>query len=90
MAEPELSQTRPGSHSFVVSGTKFEVDCKYKPIKPIGHGAYGVVMYVAGRVIRCVSLMYSLVRRKTRKRVKKLRSRRSLVPLMMSSMPSAS
>ena len=35
---------RPGVHSYVVSGTKFEVDVKYKPIKPIGHGAYGVVM----------------------------------------------
>ena len=38
--------TRAGFHSYVVSGTKFEVDLKYKPINPIGHGAYGVVMYV--------------------------------------------
>lgn len=37
---------RPGTHSFAVSGTSFEIDLKYKFIKPIGHGAYGVVMYV--------------------------------------------
>ncbi len=36
--------SRPGVHSYVVSGTKFEVDVKYKPLKPTGHGAYGVVM----------------------------------------------
>lgn len=36
--------TRAGFHSYVVSGTKFEVDLKYKPINPIGHGAYGVVI----------------------------------------------
>ena len=35
---------RPDTHTFVVSGTKFEVHTRYKPIKPIGHGAYGVVM----------------------------------------------
>jgi hypothetical protein len=28
----------------VVSGTKFEVDRRYELIKPIGHGAYGVVV----------------------------------------------
>jgi len=32
------------THSFVVSGTRFEVDNKYTLIKPIGHGAYGVVI----------------------------------------------
>ena len=32
------------THSFVVSGTKFEVDRRYELIKPIGHGAYGVVV----------------------------------------------
>ncbi|KAJ0400259.1 hypothetical protein ATCC90586_009312 [Pythium insidiosum] len=36
---------RPGTHAFVVSGTTFEIDLKYKMIKPIGHGAYGVVMW---------------------------------------------
>ncbi|OQR95451.1 sporangia induced mitogen-activated protein kinase [Thraustotheca clavata] len=35
---------RPGTHSFVVSGTTFHVDTKYKFIKPVGHGAYGVVI----------------------------------------------
>ncbi|RHZ14506.1 hypothetical protein DYB28_012537 [Aphanomyces astaci] len=35
---------RLGTHSFVVSGTTFQVDTKYKFIKPIGHGAYGVVI----------------------------------------------
>ncbi|ETV86594.1 CMGC/MAPK protein kinase [Aphanomyces astaci] len=35
---------RLGTHSFVVSGTTFQVDSKYKFIKPIGHGAYGVVI----------------------------------------------
>mmetsp|Transcript_21413 Transcript_21413/g.46684 ORF Transcript_21413/g.46684 Transcript_21413/m.46684 type:complete len:377 (+) Transcript_21413:208-1338(+) len=33
-----------GTHSFVVSGTKFEIDKRYELIKPIGHGAYGVVV----------------------------------------------
>jgi len=31
---------------MLVTGTKFVVDKKYKIIKPIGHGAYGVVVYV--------------------------------------------
>lgn len=35
---------RPDTHSFAVSGTTFQIDNKYKFIKPIGHGAYGVVM----------------------------------------------
>ena len=35
---------RPGTHSFVVSGTRFDVDKHYTLIKPIGHGAYGVVI----------------------------------------------
>lgn len=30
-------------HTFAVSGTKFIVDRKYAPIKPVGTGAYGVV-----------------------------------------------
>lgn len=33
-------------HSFVVSGTRFEITSNYKLIKPIGHGAYGVVVCV--------------------------------------------
>lgn len=36
---------RPDTYSFVVSGTTFQIDLKYKLLKPIGHGAYGVVMY---------------------------------------------
>lgn len=35
---------REGTHSFVVSGTRFDVDEHYTLIKPIGHGAYGVVV----------------------------------------------
>ena len=38
------SYVPPETHSFVVSGTRFEVEKKYKLIKPIGHGAYGVVV----------------------------------------------
>jgi hypothetical protein len=33
--------------SFLVCGTRFDVDRKYKLIKPIGTGAYGVVWSVA-------------------------------------------
>eukprot|EP00163_Fabomonas_tropica_P015166 TRINITY_DN2770_c0_g1_i2.p1 TRINITY_DN2770_c0_g1~~TRINITY_DN2770_c0_g1_i2.p1 ORF type:complete len:369 (+),score=75.72 TRINITY_DN2770_c0_g1_i2:386-1492(+) len=32
-----------GWHSFMVCGTRFEVDTRYALIKPIGQGAYGVV-----------------------------------------------
>ncbi|KAF1313731.1 Cmgc/mapk protein kinase, partial [Globisporangium splendens] len=35
---------RPDTYSFVVSGTTFQIDLKYKFLKPIGHGAYGVVI----------------------------------------------
>lgn len=35
---------RSGLHSFTVQGSQFFVDKKYKLIKPIGHGAYGVVV----------------------------------------------
>lgn len=38
------SGLRPDTHSFVISGTTFQIDLKYKLLKPIGHGAYGVVM----------------------------------------------
>ncbi|DAZ97023.1 TPA: hypothetical protein N0F65_012892 [Lagenidium giganteum] len=41
--KPEAGQ-RPETHSFVVSGTTFNIDLKYKFLKPIGHGAYGVVI----------------------------------------------
>ena len=29
--------------SFMVCGTRFDVDSRYTLLKPIGHGAYGVV-----------------------------------------------
>ncbi|GAB9474283.1 Cmgc/mapk protein kinase [Globisporangium polare] len=38
------SGLRPDTYSFVVSGTTFQIDTKYKLLKPIGHGAYGVVI----------------------------------------------
>ena len=31
--------------SFMVCGTRFDVDSRYSLIKPIGQGAYGVVWY---------------------------------------------
>lgn len=40
----KVTEVRPGVHSVMVSGTRFDVDKKYKIIKPIGHGAYGVVV----------------------------------------------
>lgn len=36
--------SRPGTHQFKVSGTVFEVEKRYDLIRPIGTGAYGVVM----------------------------------------------
>lgn len=38
------------THTFIVSGTKFEVDTRYKLIKPIGHGAYGVVVSASDEI----------------------------------------
>lgn len=35
---------RPGTYSFVVAGTNFQIDKKYKLVKVIGRGAYGVVV----------------------------------------------
>jgi serine/threonine protein kinase len=43
-APAQNAPARPGIHSFVVSGTRFDVAEHYKLIKPIGHGAYGVVV----------------------------------------------
>ena len=31
---------------FMVAGTEFLIPTRYELLKPIGHGAYGVVMYV--------------------------------------------
>ena len=39
------SAAEPGRtmNAFMVCGTRFDVDSRYTLIKPIGHGAYGVV-----------------------------------------------
>merc|ERR1712188_304934 len=37
---------------FLVCGQLFEVDAKYKPIKPIGKGAYGVVCSASNTLTR--------------------------------------
>jgi mitogen-activated protein kinase 1/3 len=44
-AAPVVSDSKhySGSHSFLVHGSRFIVDSKYQPLRPIGHGAYGVV-----------------------------------------------
>lgn len=46
-AEPAATEdeTQKNKSSFLVCGTRFDIDRKYKLIKPIGHGAYGVVWY---------------------------------------------
>ena len=31
-------------HQFTVSGSVFDIDARYRPIKPIGSGAYGLVI----------------------------------------------
>jgi len=46
-APPPQQPGQPGQpvqiNSFMVSGCRFDVDSRYTLIKPIGHGAYGVV-----------------------------------------------
>lgn len=43
-AAPDAAAQQPGQiNSFMVAGTRFDVDSRYTLIKPIGHGAYGVV-----------------------------------------------
>jgi mitogen-activated protein kinase 1/3 len=44
MSEPAKEETRPGFYASTVSGTRFELPDKYKIIRAIGHGAYGVVV----------------------------------------------
>jgi len=39
----ETAKQYVGVHSFTVNASKFVVDTKYVPIKPLGRGAYGVV-----------------------------------------------
>ena len=41
--EKENKLSKPKMHSFLVAGTTFTVESKYKLIKQIGQGAYGVV-----------------------------------------------
>lgn len=44
VAAPEPPGGEGGKiNSFMVAGTRFDVDSRYTLIKPIGHGAYGVV-----------------------------------------------
>jgi len=42
--------TYSNTHVVTIAGTRFEIDKKYEPIKPIGHGAYGVVIACQDRV----------------------------------------
>jgi mitogen-activated protein kinase 6 len=37
------------THSFKVYGQSFHVDAKYSPIKPLGRGAYGIVVAALNR-----------------------------------------
>jgi hypothetical protein len=39
--------SREGCHKVTVSNTTFEIDSRYTVIKPVGHGSYGVVVYVS-------------------------------------------
>ncbi|XP_060971115.1 mitogen-activated protein kinase homolog NTF3-like isoform X1 [Cannabis sativa] len=41
--EPANGIRTPGKHYYSMWQTLFELDTKYVPIKPIGHGAYGIV-----------------------------------------------
>lgn len=38
------TETAPGYHTFKASGQQFEVPTNFSLIRPIGHGAYGVVI----------------------------------------------
>ena len=43
VATSSSGATKRKTHSFYVTGTKFVVDTRYQPLKPVGTGAYGVV-----------------------------------------------
>lgn len=43
MADETLPSRLPGFNSYMVCGTRFDIDNKYTLVKPIGQGAYGVV-----------------------------------------------
>ncbi|CAM9913360.1 unnamed protein product, partial [Phaeothamnion confervicola] len=40
------------THSFPVAGATFEVSAQYKMVRPIGHGAYGVVISAVNKEMR--------------------------------------
>ena len=42
----EILDIRPGVNAITISGTRYEVSNRYKIVKAIGHGAYGVVVCV--------------------------------------------
>lgn len=41
----EVVEVRPGVNAVTIAGTRYEVSKRYRVIKAIGHGAYGVVVY---------------------------------------------
>ena len=41
---PSARQQARQMHQFTVSGSVFDIDARYRPIKPIGSGAYGLVI----------------------------------------------
>jgi hypothetical protein len=42
---PPSIAVQPKINSYLMGGTRFDLPERYTPIKPIGHGAYGVVVY---------------------------------------------
>eukprot|EP00965_Chrysotila_dentata_P233635 6199705-Pleurochrysis_carterae.AAC.2 len=50
----QLGQGQPARrvNSFMVCGTRFDVDTRYTLVKPIGHGAYGVVRAADGKAVK--------------------------------------
>jgi hypothetical protein len=40
----EAVEVRPGVNAVTIAGTRYEVSKRYRIIKAIGHGAYGVVV----------------------------------------------
>lgn len=42
--EEDPNSANKDTHSFMVVGTRFEIDKRYEIIDPIGSGAYGVVV----------------------------------------------
>lgn len=46
--------------SFMVCGTRFDIDAKYSLIKPIGQGAYGVVWYAISHHLSMCAAAHAL------------------------------